>query len=86
MGSCKRFLTEYDRRKIYEIDRKNELDITTIIPNYQNVNISSDNEKIIKTVTLFGGWDEENENDKNIISEFIGKPYEQWISIFKNNA
>ncbi|MFR6665409.1 MAG: helix-turn-helix domain-containing protein, partial [Thomasclavelia spiroformis] len=83
MGSCKRFLTEYDRRKIYEIDRKNELDITTIIPNYQNVNISSDNEKIIKTVTLFGGWDEENENDKNIISEFIGKPYEQWISILR---
>lgn len=83
MGSCKRFLTEYDRRKIYEIDRKNELDITTIIPNYQNVNITSDNEKIIKAVTLFGGWDEENENDKNIISEFIGKPYEQWISILR---
>lgn len=82
-GSCNKILSEYDRREIYEIDKKNKLDITTVIQNYQNVNISSDNEKIIKAVTLFGGWDEENENDKNIISEFIGKPYEQWISILR---
>lgn len=82
-GSCNKVLSEYDRRKIYEIDRKNKLDIKTIISDYQKVNLSSDNEKIIKAVTLFGGWDEENENDKNIISKFIGKPYEQWITVLR---
>lgn len=83
MGSCKRFLTEYDRRKIYDNNRKNELDIKAIISDYQSINLSSDNEKIIKAVTLFGGWDEENENDKDIISKFIGKPYEQWITVLR---
>lgn len=83
MGSCKRFLTEYDRRKIHDNNRKNELDIKTIISDYQSINLSSDNEKIIKAVTLFGGWDEENENDKDIISKFIGKPYEQCITILR---
>lgn len=82
-GSCNKVLSEYDRREIYEIERKNKLDNKTIIPDYQNVNLSSDNEKIIKAITLFGGWDEENENDKNIISEFIGKPYEQWIATLR---
>lgn len=83
MESCKRFLTEYDRRKIYDNNRKNELDIKAIISDYQSINLSSDNEKIIKAVTLFGGWDEENENDKDIISKFIGKPYEQWITVLR---
>jgi len=82
-GSCNKVLSEYDRREIYEIDRKNKLDIKTIISDYQKINLSTDNEKIIKAVTLFGGWDEENENDKNIISEFIGKPYEQWITLLR---
>lgn len=82
-GSCNKVISEYDRREIYEIDRKNKLDIKTIISDYQKVNLSTDNEKIIKAVTLFGGWDEENENDKNIISEFIGKPYEQWITLLR---
>ena len=82
-GSCNKVLSEYDRREIYEIDRKNKIDIETIISDYPSVNLSSDNEKIIKAVTLFGGWDEENENDKNIISEFIGKPYKQWITILR---
>lgn len=83
MGSSKYFLTEYDRRKIYDNNRKNELDIKTIISDYQSVNLSGENEKIIKAVILFGGWDEDNENDKEIISKFIGKPYEQWITVLR---
>lgn len=82
-GSCNYPLSEYDRREIYEMDRENSINITTMPPIYYNLNTSGENDKILKASIIFGGWDEENENDKNVISNFIGKPYEEWILLLR---
>lgn len=81
-GSCNRILSEYDRREIYEIDRINQ-NVSLPISNYYNINSSSENDKILKTVIIFGEWDENNKNDKDVLSNFIGKSYEKWILILR---
>lgn len=79
MGSSKYPLAEYDRRKIYEMNKKNNINFTPTSSIYYDINASSENDKILKTVIIFGGWDETNENDKEVISNFIGKKYDDWI-------
>lgn len=85
MGSCKRYLSEYDRRKIYDEDRKNNMKSNIIPSQIYNLGILNENNKILKSAIIFGGWDENNENDKSIISEFIGKPYNEWIAVLRAN-
>lgn len=82
-GSCNKVLSEYDRREIYEIDRKNNVSIPSITTSYYDINNFSENDKILKAVIIFGGWDENNQSDKDIISRFIGKPYDKWIIILR---
>lgn len=73
-------LTEYDRRRIYEFDRTTKINYASLAPNYYDLNKNDFNNKIIKFAILVGGWDENNENDKNLISELIGLPYKNWIA------
>lgn len=82
-GSCNKILSEYDRREIYEMDRKNNIAISSVSPIYYDINTASENDKVLKALVIFGGWDENNENDKGIISNYIGKPYNEWISILR---
>lgn len=83
VGSIKQRLTEYQRRKIYENDLKKKTFTASIPLNYFDINSSIINERIIKTVILFGGWDENNKYDTEIISEYIGQPYNDWINILR---
>lgn len=83
VGSCKKCLSEYDRRKIYDMDRKNNMEINSISSQLCNWGIVYENNKILKSVIIFGGWDENNENDKAIISEFIGKSYKEWGAVLR---
>lgn len=78
-GSCNKILSEYERREIYETDRKNNINVSSSIQTHYDINITGENDKILKSLILFGGWDESNENDKDIISSYIGKPYKEWI-------
>ncbi len=78
-GSCNYSLSEYDRREIYEIDRNSNVSISSVTPIYYNINTISENDKILKAAIIFGGWDENNEDDKNVINNFIGKQYDEWI-------
>lgn len=78
-GSCNYSLSEYDRREIYEIDRKGNVNISSVTPIYYDINTTSENDKILKAAVIFGGWDENNEDDKDVISNFISKPYDEWI-------
>lgn len=78
-GSRNYLLSEYDRREIYEMDRNSNVSISSVTPIYYDINTTSENDKILKAVIIFGGWNENNENDKEIISNFIGKPYNEWV-------
>lgn len=79
-GTTKDLLSEIERREIYEEDRKNK---NEQIPNYQilmrNINEVTENNKVTKAAIIFGGWDETNEADKQLISDYIGMPYDDWI-------
>lgn len=76
-GSAKFPLTEYERRDIYEADRKRIVNFDNMF--YLNAGTLVGDRKIMKALALFGGWDDDNENDKKLLSEFIGMPYAEWI-------
>ena len=38
---------------------------------------------ILKICSLFGAWNDKNENDKKIISEVIGSDYDTWIKTIR---
>lgn len=79
-GSIKKPLSEIERREIYEEDKKLK---NEYIPNYQNfmrnINEVTENNKIIKAAIIFGGWDETNDADKQLLSDYIGMPYNNLI-------
>lgn len=83
MGSTKKQLTEYQRRKIYEKDFNTKTVNSFPHVNFTNFDSLVINDKVLKAVFLFGEWDENNENDKFIISEYIGQPYEEWIPVVR---
>lgn len=78
-GSRKSRLDEWDRREIYEKDRKVKEQENNQKLNF-NTNITDNNSnEILKICALFGEWNENNEKEKNVISEAIGKEYNIWI-------
>lgn len=81
-GSCKRILSEYARRKIYEADSlKKTFSLNNNI-SYTNID-SPLNNIIIKTALMFGKWNEKNSNDKKIIEKYAGINYEKFIEQFR---
>ena len=82
-GTTKYFLNEYDRRKIYEQD--NTVRTTKGVekkPYFLSITNDEDNE-ILKYCVLFGTWDERNDHEKKLISDFIGVEYDIWIKAIK---
>ena len=83
-GSVTRPLTEYDRRIIYDLNNMNQSNYKTIIPSQKDlIKVDFDN-KIMKMLVLIGAWDENNDNDKKVISELIGQPYSIIVSYLRN--
>ncbi len=81
-GTCKRILDEHTRRNIYESNKlKIDFSLSPNI-NYSKIDASF-NCKIIKTVILFGGWNENNEEDKKVLEEYIGVSYKEFIEKFR---
>ena len=82
-GSKNYPLSEIDRRKIYEHDKQvKELKNKEILL-YSTPNIDDDNKEILKICALFGTWNENNEDEKKIISDTIGAEYNIWIKILR---
>ena len=78
-------LTEEERRRIYELDSMNKNNrVFNQITQYDLSKANLDN-KIMKMVTLVGGWDENNKKDKEIVSELIGYPYENVVIYLRQN-
>ena len=81
-GSCKKLLDEHTRRKIYENDQKKKsFSLNNNIVTYSSSKIENTN--VLKTAILFGKWDENNDNDKQIISKFCGMSYKNFIDAFR---
>lgn len=76
-GSRNYILNEYDRREIYEHDRQVKENVNVLL--YSDSSIDDDTRDILKMCALFGVWDENNENEKNIITDTIGIEYNKWI-------
>ena len=77
-GSKNYPLSESDRRKIYDYDKqlkeiKNKQVLQYFVPNL------NDNREILKICALFGIWNENNESEKELISDIIGVEYSIWI-------
>ena len=81
-GSVKYHLNEYDRRRIYEQDREIKNINKDNIVTYGSTLID-DVKDILKICALFGTWNEQNENDREIISEIIGLEYQEWIKTLR---
>lgn len=77
-GSVKYLLSEYDRRKIYEQDKEIKNISKESIITYTSTLID-DVKDVLKICALFGTWNEENNEEKQIISETIGEEYNVWI-------
>lgn len=82
-GSVKYLLNEYDRRKIYEQDKmvKNMKAIEKNV--YASTQIDDGFKDVLKICALFGTWNEQNENEKEIISKIIGIEYQEWIKTLR---
>lgn len=81
-GSVKYILNEYDRRKIYEQDKERKNEAKKDIISYNSVQTDEEKE-ILKICALYGSWDEENEAEREIISQSIGMKYSEWIKILR---
>lgn len=80
-GSVLRSLNEEHRRKIYdEVKKPSKVNYSSVASNYYDLSKAELNNNILKFAVLVGGWDENNEHDKNVISELIGLPYQTWIT------
>jgi len=80
-GSVLRPLNEERRRKIYEeTNRPSKVNYASIASNYYDLSKTELNNNILKFAVLVGGWNENNEADKNLLSELIGLPYQTWIT------
>lgn len=82
-GSTNNYLSEYDRREIYRMTEMNIKNIFETFYTYNEFNLLDRANKVLKGAIIFGGWDEKNAEDKMIISDYIGKPYEEWIHILR---
>lgn len=83
-GSKNYKLNEYDRRNIYENDRIEKTKETNEILNYSFEEVDANEIRdILKICSLFGAWNDKNENDKKIISEVIGSDYDTWIKTIR---
>lgn len=80
-GSKNYTLSELDRRKIYEYDKK--VKENKEILSYSISNIDNDNKDILKICALFGTWNENNEDDKKIISDTLGIEYTSWVKVLR---
>ncbi len=80
-GSKNYTLGEFDRRKIYEYDKK--VKENKDILSYSIPNMGDDNKDILKICALFGTWNENNEDDKKIISDTLGIEYKSWIKVLR---
>ena len=82
IGSTKDLLNEYDRRRIYLQDQK-----IKHLGERRNYSYTLDKDEaskdILKICALFGTWNEENENEKNIISNVLKMEYDDWIKVLK---
>lgn len=74
-GSVKDIMDRYEMERIFkqkfsEVKIQDKSNI-----NFENIEYN----EIIKQVVLLGKWDENNANDREIISEFVGEEYYSWI-------
>ncbi|MCF0126178.1 MAG: ATP-binding protein [Clostridia bacterium] len=81
-GSVKYLLNEYDRRKIYEQDKEIKNISKENIITYTSTFID-DVKDVLKICALFGTWNEENDEEKQIISKIIGEEYNVWIKTLR---
>lgn len=80
-GSKNYTLSEFDRRKIYEYDKGVKENRERL--SYSIQDIANDDKDILKICALFGTWNENNEDDKKIISDTIGVEYKEWIKVLR---
>ncbi len=79
-GSITEIMTESDRRKIYEAVHGENADYKIpTLKSYDLSKIDSGN-ALLKMIVLLGAWDETNDNDKQVVSELIGQPYDTLIN------
>lgn len=77
-GSKNNILSGYDRRKIYD-DNKKFLSLKDI-PNY---NFNHNKQDPFKYAVLIGEWNDNNKNDQDIISTLVGEKYNIFIDDIK---
>ena len=82
-GSKNYLLSECDRRKIYEQDRQIIESRRQYIQPYILSTEEDINKDILKICALFGTWDENNENEKKVISDVLGIGYNTWIKVLR---
>ncbi len=76
-GSTTNYLTEEERRRIYEADSMNKNNkFFNKLALYDSSKTKLDNH-ILKMIVLVGSWDENNKKDKELISELVGLPYDE---------
>ena len=82
-GSKNYPISEHDRRRIYELDNRIKNNIDNNFIKYASTSIDDEFKDILKICALFGTWNEQNENEKQIISEIIGVEYQEWIKTLR---
>ncbi|MEG2235196.1 MAG: ATP-binding protein [Clostridia bacterium] len=82
-GSTTSPLTEDDRRKIYKISNESKIDYSSIASTYYDLSKVDKKNTLLKMAILIGGWDESNEDDKQIISDMLNQPYNTLIEDFR---
>ena len=83
-GSRNYRLNEYDRRSIYEKDQEIKKLENRDLFKYSSAPIDDEYKDTLKICALFGTWNEENDEEKQMISEIIGKEYNVWIKTLRN--
>lgn len=82
-GSKNYLLSEIDRRIIYENDREAKSLENRETYKYTSIQVDEEEKDILKICALFGTWNEENENEKEVISSIVGLEYDVWIRKLK---
>lgn len=77
-GSVNKILSGYDRRRIYD-DNKKIISLKDI-PNYT---FNKSKQDSFKYAILIGEWDDNNNNDKDIVSSFVGEEYNNFVNNIK---
>ncbi len=73
-------VTEYDRRRIYDMKKKD-----IVINNIDSPTLNDlDKISVLKKIALIGSWNENNENDKKLVSEYLKMDYNAISTMLKS--